>query len=554
MASLKQLVKNLWSKDKETQIVEKSRGTSVGNLEKSVGAAGEIMSDHSGHSSLSQMLSVDMTLMSRYIDYEHMDDYPDTSVVLDGYSDDSTTPDTVHGKSIWATSSDKVVRDIIDDCLHRRIRIEEDIWIAVRTLLKYGNLFAELLIDEGAGIVGVNWLPTPTMRRIVDEKGGLIGFVQDQRGQFNFSFDEAAKSLNSGQLPRTEDDKELVFFHPWEVVHWRLRSKSIRSQYGVGILDSSRWIWKRLKLMEDTALAQKLSRSPGRYAFYIDTGSLPPKEAAALVRKVRRGFKKTKFIDPSTGELDFKYNPLAPPDDFWVPTRGGKDSTRIEVISGPDVQMMEDVEYFRNKLVVSTKYPRHYLGYGDNEDTSKTLSSVDVRFARACMRIQREFIVGVRKLIRIHLAVLNIDPDSVDWQIKMTVPSAIFEMQQIEVMNAQADLAGRLVDYMPKPWLLKHVFRFTDDDAAFITQEKNSESDDEMKREAATQADIMKMYPGVEVGDGEPAGESVDFGAELNDIKRALFEDRVERKRMTVQLGKVAPVIRKMQGLMNLKK
>lgn len=520
-------IKTFVGRDKETKVAEESRGISAGAAPMQMGASSHEPGGD-GYAGLMDGLSVDTDLMHRYADYENMDDYAETSAALTCIADDSTIPDSIHGKTIWAISPDAVVRDIADDCLHRRIRIEEDIWAAVRTLCKYGSLFAEILVNE-LGVVGLNWLPVATMRRIVDEKGNLIGFVQDATGAFNFEHGVVVDQMKKGVLPEVKDEgerKKLVFFRPWEVVHWRLRSKSMHSQYGHSFFDSARWIWKRLVMLEDTAIIAKLTRSPGRYAFYVDTGDLPPKEAMALVRKVKRGFKKKKLIDPATGKLDFRYNVLGPQEDFWIPTRGGKESTRIEVVAGPDVAMMEDVEYFRDKLVSSLTVPRSYMGIGDEAGTTdKALAQADVRFARACMRVQREFIMGVRKIIRIHLAALNIDPDSIGWQIKMSVPSAIFEMQQIEVMNAQAALASSMVEWTSKPWVLKHVFHFTDDDAALIWREKTEEDDEMAKREAGTQADIMRIYPELqevpEVGGEGPAEES-NVSTEIIGLKKIL--------------------------------
>lgn len=218
----------------------------------------------------------------------------------------------------------------------------------------------------------------------------------------------------------------------------------------------------------------------------------------------------------------------SPHEDFFIPTRGGKESTRIEVMSGPDVQMMDDVEYFQGKLVAATKVPKSYMGLGDSADeTSKSLSQADVRFARACMRVQREFIMGVRKIIRVHLAALNIDPESAMWTIKMTVPSAIFEMQQIEILNAQAALASSMTEWTSKPWILQHIFHFSEDDAAFISRDKDDESDDMAKKEAGTQADIMRLYPELQemppVAEEPPMGES-DLGNEIIGLKK-MFEE-----------------------------
>jgi hypothetical protein len=40
------------------------------------------------------------------------------------------------------------------------------------------------------------------------------------------------------------------------------------------------------------AMEKRVSRSPGRFAFYVDTGDLPPAEAMAQVKKVKQSYKK----------------------------------------------------------------------------------------------------------------------------------------------------------------------------------------------------------------------------------------------------------------------
>lgn len=473
-------IKKLWGRDKDLLSKKEAKGSSeiaqhsIGSTD--IGVSPTKMSDG--------IVFIGRDIMVRYSDYENMDDYPDTSIALDRYTDNSTIPDSVHGKTIWAKTRDGIVRDIIDDCLHRRLRIEEDIWPAVRNMCKYGDLYGEILVNE-TGVIGINWLPSPTVRRVVDDKGNLLGFVQDTTGKFAFNYKEVFLKKNSYSNEELRKNG-LIFFEPWEVVHWRLRSKNIRSQYGVSILDSARYVWKRLVLMEDTALVQKLLRAPGRFAFYIDVAGLAPRKAREKIKRMKREFKKQRLID-SSGKLDARYNPLSPFEDFWIGL-GENENTRVEVIAGPDVQMMDDVEYFQDKL-------NRYLKMPKEDDNERALAHRDAQFARVCMRIQREFISGMRKVMRLHLAALNIDPDSVVWKLGMSVPSSIFEMQQIEIMNAQVALASSMSEWVSRKWILEHVMHFTQDDASFEIGEKNNEDDANAKVEAGTQADIMKMYP-----------------------------------------------------------
>ena len=136
---------------------------------------------------------------------------------------------------------------------------------------------------------------------------------------FNISVEQLANYMKDEKgREKLSQETGLVVFYPWEVVHWRLRSKFISPVYGYGVLDSVRGTWKRLCLLEDSALIYKLTRSPGRYAFYVDTADLPPHQAIAYVDQVRRRYKKKKVIDQSTGQIEFRNNVLSPDDDFWV--------------------------------------------------------------------------------------------------------------------------------------------------------------------------------------------------------------------------------------------
>ena len=280
---------------------------------------------------------------------------------IDIYADDATQVDALKNRTVWVDSPDQTVQTILEDLFHRRLRIDEEIWEMARTLVKYGNDYEELLVT-GDGVVGLNFLPPPTMRRIEGRRGELFGFVQDFKGRFGYSPDEFKQLLTQRLAGANQAHEKYAALEDWEVAHLRLRSKHRRSIYGYSVLESSRWIWKRLMLLEDAAMVYRLQRAPQRYAFYIDVGDLPPKEAFAFLHKVRQQYKKTKFYNPTTGKLDLKFNPLSQDDDFFVPVRKGVQQTKIEVVGSPSWQHMEDIEYFKLKLYAAIKVPKVYLG------------------------------------------------------------------------------------------------------------------------------------------------------------------------------------------------
>lgn len=149
-------------------------------------------------------------------------------------------------------------------------------------------------------------------------------------------------------------------------------------------------------------------------------------------------------------------------DDFFLPMRNGQESTRVESLAGAVYDHIEDVKFFENKLFAALKVPKPFLTY--EESTAKTnLSAEDARFARTIMRIQREFRNGYKKICNVHLAAKGINPSNVDFTVRMTVPSAIFELAQLEIKQAQLELANNFQTWAPKYWIMTEILGFSDE-------------------------------------------------------------------------------------------
>ena len=416
-------------------------------------------------------------LLARFARYEEMDTYPETSLVLDLYSDDATIRDQIRHHVIWGECKDKAVEKIMDD-LRDDLHVERDKWAHTRGLCKYGNNYGELIMAPKRGVIGVNYLPIPTMRRVEDRHGALLGFYQIEAGrvaQLSIRPDDFKRMLEKAKSSGTMDNPQglagppgsgqtlgnVILFDPAEVVHWRLR-RDMRGIYGLGVLETADWVWRRLRMLEDAVMVHKLTRAPGRYAFYINTHKLPPEQAWAHVKRIKAEYKKRKFINPRSGQLDTRMNPLTVDDDFWIPIIGGEEESRIETLSGPDYQGMDEVDYFKAKMYTATKIPRNYMDFAENMNKA-LLSSEDVRFARAVMRVQNADIEGWNQVAATHLFLLGYDVNKVEpFTYRESVPSAIFELAMVEVLAAKADLASRMQEFVSVRWIMEHIFGWSD--------------------------------------------------------------------------------------------
>ena len=481
---------------------------------------------------------VDTDLMSKYADYEDMDDYPELSSALDLYADDATQPDVLTGNTIWAESDDEVIQRILNETIKENLRTEDDIWELARNLCKYGNDFEELIVMDDVGVVKLNNLETPAVRRIEDLNGILYGFIYDPQMSFRadtstfFQLLKDREGKGSADIQAANTFGQMSAFEPWEVAHFRMRGKNRKDLYGVGVLEAARWVWKRLSMMEDAMVLYKLTRSPQRYAFYVDVGDVPPNEARSQVNKVKNDFKKTKFVDPRTGKINFRYNPLSMDEDIFIPVRKGKKATEIDVLAGPEGQQTDDVEYLRDKLFAALKIPKSYLG-ADETVGRANLSQQDVRFARTVMRIQRAIRSGYAHICRVDLAARNIDPDMVKFDIKMVVPSGALELAQIEVQKAKLDLATNYqAAQFSEYFIWSRILGLSDEEIKLIQQQRRNEQ--------SGGGSFELLQPEPSDADGQDLDQWVDNEQEKITAKQQLVAQKVleDIQRGNTEFGK----------------
>lgn len=386
------------------------------------------------------------------------------------YASDATQPNITDGRTIWITSDNQATRGILEDLIRKKLRAEDEAWSQAYSLGMYGNLYEELLVTDH-GVVGMNFLPAPTMRRVEALDGGLIGFVQDITGDFTANSHELRIMLSgNAQIP-----PYIALFEDWQVCHMRLRSTRRRSPYGVSIAEPARWIWKRLIMMEDMAMLYRLTRIP-RYAYYVDVTDIPPDRVESFLRKTKRDLKKKKLVNPRTGRLDMRYNPMSHDDDLIIAVREGRELARVDILSSPGWESMEDIDYFKRMLHGSLNVPRAWLGQEEPIQGRAILSNEDVRAARVTLNLQRELRNGYERICRVHLAARGVkDPWQPEFNVLMTAPSGIWELAAYEILNARADYASRVQPFTSIRWIQENILKLSEEEIKAIEAQQKRE-------------------------------------------------------------------------------
>jgi hypothetical protein len=177
--------------------------------------------------------------------------------------------------------------------------------------------------------------------------------------------------------------------------------------------------------------------------FYIDIGNLNPNDVDQYMEKVINKMKKAPMVNSTTGEIDFHYNVDNISEDYFFPTRGANESTRVETLpGGANTDAIEDIEYLQNKLFAAWKVPKSFLGYEEELGEKSTLAQEDIRFARTISKIQRIVVTELTKIAIAHLYANGYeDEDLVDFELTLTNPSTISEQQKLELLEKKIGVA-----------------------------------------------------------------------------------------------------------------
>ncbi len=152
----------------------------------------------------------------------------------------------------------------------------------------------------------------------------------------------------------------------------------------------------QLRMIEDAVVIYRISRAPERRIFYIDVGNLPKGKAEQYLRDIMVKYRNKMVYDAETGQLRDDRKHMSMLEDFWLPRREGGKGTEITTLpAGQNLGQMEDVLYFRQKLLNSLNVPISRLepqgggmiGVGRSTEVTRD----EVKFMKFITRLRNKF-------------------------------------------------------------------------------------------------------------------------------------------------------------------
>ena len=464
----------------------------------------------------------------RYKEYEEMDEYPEVGAAFDIYADD-TTQKGPRGERWTIDSKNSLVVTEVEN-FFKDIRLDKILWDICRNTVKYGDCFIEMIVNvekPEEGIKKLKVLNPNYLLRVENEFGYLKKFLQEI----------PSSDVNEVLYNGTGEQRPVKYIEldKHQIVHFRLHtSDPVFYPYGKSIAALCHRIFRSLKMMEDAMMIYRLSRAPERRIFYIDTGNLPTSKAEMFIERIKQKFKKEKFYQDSTSQVNSRYNPMSLDEDFFVATKNGK-GTKIDTLPGAqNLGEIEDVRYYRDKLLAALKVPKDYLVEKDKSPERKAnLSQLDVKFARTIQRVQVDIQSGLENLAKRHLQLRGF-PASLIKQLRITLPepSDMSAKRKLDLDNTKIEIIAKVKDLqlLPKKHIYMEYFDMTEEEAQRTIEEMNKEMEEQAATEAVNQEATGGLpSAGMESAENTPptANESTESPIEFM-LNRTLDEEAKE--------------------------
>ena len=372
---------------------------------------------------------------SRIRDYRVMAAYSEVANALDEICDELINID-IDGnifklKVVEESKISEAAEKVIDEEFKKFIQIfnfDDEGWSIGRRLLTEGEVYYEHIISEEhpeLGILGV--LPLPSE---------LIEPTYDNVQNYNIKGYLLQKPKLDPNDPTKVEKIEYIPIDKNQVTYINSGIWNQDKTYRLPFIENARKAYRQLTLIEDSIVIYRLARAPERMVFKVDVGNMSTADAEAYVRRLMHSYWQKKTFDVDQNGLYTKFNPQSMLDDFWFPKRAGTEGTTVEKMQGgTNLDKLEDLRYFQQKLYEALKVPTNRLNKESNQQAApQEILKEELKFANFIVRIQRGISNAIKQTFITHLQLKNIWSEyklkEHYFKISMNVPTNFYELRE----------------------------------------------------------------------------------------------------------------------------
>lgn len=219
----------------------------------------------------------------------------------------------------------------------------------------------------------------------------------------------------------------------------------------------------QLKLLEDAMVIYRITRAPDRRVFYIDTGNMPSRKAAAHMQHIMNTMKNRVVYDASTGKIKNQQHNMSMTEDYWLQRRDGKAVTEIDNMPGATgMNEMDDVRWFKNNLyqalrVPLSRIPNDQQG-GVQFDAGTGITRDELQFAKFIRELQHKFEEIFLDPLRTNLVLKGVMSED-DWKDEINNIKIVFHRDSYFTELKDAEVTERRFNMlqMAEPFIGKYI-------------------------------------------------------------------------------------------------
>ena len=394
--------------------------------------------------------------------------------------------------------SPKIKKSVQDEFQHvlNLLTFNERAHDVFRSWYVDGRLYHHLIVDknkEKEGILELRYIDAVKIRKVKQikkKKDPATGVNLVDRVEEYYIFNEKSANEKRGVASHASDFKDTAV---------RLSNDSV-SYVTSGLLDETKskvisHLHKamrpinQLRMMEDSLIIYRLARAPERRIFYIDTGNLPKGKSEEYVNSLMTRYRNKLVYDQGTGELKDSRKHMSMLDDFWWPRREGGRGTEVTTLpGGSNLGEIDDVKYFQRKVYQALNVPVSRLEQEQAYSLGRAteINREEIKFQKFITRLRQRFGKLFTHILRQQLILKGIITDS-DWKelfhnrirVEFYKDNHYTELKDAEVMTQRLQLVDQAAqyvgEYLSKDWVMKNIFRFTEEEAEEMAKQIQSE-------------------------------------------------------------------------------
>ena len=352
-----------------------------------------------------------------------------------------------------------------------------------------GRIYFQALFEKNkSGIVGFNEISPYKIQRFFDkESQKYLYFIKHDDNDYFLrrKFFDPDDAKNKDYIASSD---HIIFVSSGKT--------DPKNKYYISHLHKAIKPANQLRLLEDSMVVYRFTRSPERRAFYIDVGRLSSNKAEEYVTKLMNKFKTKLNYDTTTGMINQNKSIMTMLEDYWLPRSNGKGTEVQSISGGQQLGEITDVLYFKRRTWRALKIPP---SRADDENQPMVdfgrddFSRDELKFNRFAKKLRSKFSDLFTQALKIHLIHKGIFNESewaekVEPELRYIWNESSYWVEQKE--NAILEKRLRMLrdvkeypEYFPSEYINKKILRRSDDDIKEIKKQYEEDLKNKPKEE-----------------------------------------------------------------------